>query len=59
GIYEEHKLFVEHHPKATVLPLSTTGAAAKIIYQQGEYDPIFSRDRTYSSLFRRKLLPVD
>lgn len=59
GIYEEHKLFVEHHPKATVLPLSTTGAAAKIIYQQGIYDPIFARDRTYSSLFRRKILPVE
>lgn len=59
GIYEEHKLFVEHHPNAAVLPLSTTGAAARIVYQQGEYDPILARDRTYSSLFRRKLLPVN
>jgi len=57
GIYEEHKLFIKSHPKAAVLPLSTTGAAAKIVHQQGEYDPIFARDRTYSSLFRRKLLP--
>lgn len=58
GIYEEHKLFVENHPNAAVLPISTTGAAAKIVYQQGQYDPIFDRDRTYSSLFRRRLLPV-
>lgn len=59
GIYEEHKLFVEHHPNAAVLPLSTTGAAAKIVYEHGEYDRVFARDRTYSSLFRRKLLPLN
>jgi len=58
GIYEEHKLFTEFHPNAAVLPLSTTGAAARIIYQQGQYDPLFARDRTYSSLFRRKLLSI-
>ncbi|GFQ18416.1 SLOG domain-containing protein [Enterobacter hormaechei] len=58
GIFEEHKLFVERHPNAVVLPISTTGAAAQIIYQQGQYDPIFDRDRTYSSLFRRNLLTI-
>lgn len=59
GIYEEHKLFVKHHPNAAVLPISTTGAAAQIVYQKGKYDSLFARDRTYSSLFRRKLLLVD
>lgn len=59
GIYEEHELFVECHPNAEVLPLSTTGAAARIVYEQGEYDPILARDRTYSSLFRRKLLHLN
>ncbi|HDZ09168.1 hypothetical protein [Pseudohongiella sp.] len=58
GIYEEYDLFVECHPDAAILPLSTTGAAAAIIYQKGEYDRVFARDRTYSSLFRRKLLPA-
>lgn len=58
GIYEEHKLFTESHPNAAVLPLATTGAAARVIYQQGQYDPLFARDRTYSSLFRRKLLSI-
>lgn len=57
GIFEEHALFVDRHPNAAVLPVSTTGAAAKIVYRQGRYDPILARDRTYSSLFRRKLLP--
>lgn len=59
GIYEEHQLFVERHPNAVVLPLATTGSAARIVYEQGHYDPIFERDRTYSSLFRRKLLSVN
>ena len=58
GIYEEHALFVERHPNAAVLPLSTTGAAARIVYRQGKYDPVLARDRTYSSLFRRKLVPA-
>ena len=58
GIYEEHKIFVECHPRALILPLATTGAAAKIVFQQGGYDPIFLRDRTYSSLFRRKILSL-
>lgn len=58
GVYEEHELFIECHPNAVVLPLSTTGAAARIIYERGQYDPLLARDRTYSSLFRRKLLPI-
>ncbi|WP_435656823.1 hypothetical protein [Brucella pituitosa] len=58
GIFEEHSLFVNQHPNATVLPLSTTGAAAKIVYDGGTYDPNLARDRTYSSLFRRKLVRV-
>ena len=58
GIYEEHDLFVARHPNAAVLPLPTTGAAARIVYGQGTYDPVLARDRTYSSLFRRKLLPL-
>ena len=59
GIFEEYNLFVERHPNGDVLPLSTTGAAAKIVHQRGDFDPIFARSRTYSSLFRRKLLPRD
>jgi len=55
GIYEEVDLFAEFHPTAVVLPLATTGAAAAIVYRQGAYDPIFARDRTYSTLFRRRL----
>lgn len=59
GIYEERELFAEYHPGALVLPLSTTGGAAAVVYQQGAYDPVLARERTYPSLFRRKLLPAE
>lgn len=55
GIFEEHELFACEHPHAPVLPLSTTGAAAAIIFNRGKFDPVLARDRTYSSLFRRNL----
>ena len=56
GIFEELELFVISHPRATILPLATTGAAAAIVYRGGKYDQDLNRDRTYASLFRRKLL---
>lgn len=56
GIYEERDLFAEAHPEAAVLPLATTGAAAAIVYRRGSFDPDLARNRTYASLFRRKLL---
>lgn len=58
GIFDEHEMFLKCNPKAEVLPISTTGAAARIIYEKGQYDPVFARERTYSSLFRRKLLSL-
>jgi hypothetical protein len=54
GIYEEVEMFAELHPEAAILPIATTGAAAAIVYSQGDYDPLLARDRTYSSLFRRR-----
>jgi len=58
GIFEEHEMFIKCHPEAVVLPISTTGAAAHMVFEQGKYDPILARDRTYSSLFRRKILTL-
>lgn len=54
GVFEEVEIFTRRHPKAIVLPIASTGAAAKIIYRQGKYDPQFERNLTYSSLFRRQ-----
>lgn len=56
GIYEERDLFVALHPKSKVLPLATTGAAAAIVYRDGYYDRELARERTYASLFRRRLI---
>lgn len=59
GVREECDLFVGRHPGAIVLPLPTTGAAAKQIYEIGNYDAKLARDRTFPSLFRRALLQGD
>lgn len=59
GLFEERDLFAELHPGAAILPLSTTGAAAAVLYENGSYDAEFARNRTYSSLFRRRLLSSD
>ncbi|MCJ2121271.1 hypothetical protein [Methylobacterium sp. J-077] len=56
GIYEEYDLFRASHPNAKVLPVPTTGAAAAIVHRNGGYDEELARERTYSSLFRRRLI---
>lgn len=59
GVREELSLFVRLHPAAPVLPIASTGAAAGIIFREGDFDPDLKRNLTYSSLFRRKLLPLE
>lgn len=59
GIYEECYLFLASHPGAVVLPLPTTGAAAAVVYQGGNYDQELARERTYFTLFRRRLIPLE
>ena len=61
GVIDELDMFLEFHPEALVLPLVTTGAAAKIIYENEirkteprfKLDSRLEHDYTYSSLFRR------
>ena len=55
GVFEELEIFRNRHPKAVILPIASTGAAAEIVYRQGKYDTQFERNLTYSSLFRREL----
>lgn len=55
GVFEELDIFRESHPNALVLPIASTGAAAAIIYKNGNYDPTLAQDRTFPSLFRRHL----
>jgi len=55
GVFEEVELFVQQHPHALVLPLAATGAAAAIIHRQGKYEEQLAHERTFPSLFRRRL----
>ena len=55
------EMFLEFHPNAQIIPLASTGAASRIVYESEknklnprfELDPRFENDYTYSSLFRR------
>ncbi len=61
GVIDELEIFLEFHPHAKVIPLASTGAAAKIVYDNEkkkqeprfQLDSRFENDYTYSSLFRR------
>ncbi|HAY34857.1 MAG TPA: hypothetical protein DCY06_12065 [Bacteroidetes bacterium] len=60
GIEDEFKLFREFHPKAILLPIASTGAATRIVYN--ELLPEESRDErlvddyAYMSLFQDLLI---
>ena len=53
GVEEEFKLFREFYPKAKLIPVASTGAAAKIIYDEMEIeDERLLNDYSYLSLFK-------
>lgn len=58
GVLDEAKMFAEQHPRAKMLPVPTTGAAAAEIYNLGDYAPDLRTELTYSTLFRRHLRPA-
>lgn len=53
-INDEHLMFKERHPNALILPMASTGAAAKILYdsQPQAYDIRLKNDYAYMALFR-------
>ena len=55
GTLEEYDIFVKYHPRATVLPVASTGAAADIIFRRGAFDYQLKRNLTFPSLFRHRL----
>ncbi len=59
GVIAEAKMFAELHPKAKMLPVSTTGAAAAEIFRSGNFGGDLGVELTYSSLFRRHLRPLN
>jgi hypothetical protein len=60
GIEDEFKLFREFHPKALILPISSTGAASQIIYNNLLSSDLKNQrlvnDYAYMSLFQDLLL---
>jgi len=57
GIDEEVKMFRKSHPKALILPVPSTGAAAKMIYLSGDFPADLETEISFASMFRRHLLP--
>jgi hypothetical protein len=57
GIEDEYKMFKEFHPDALIIPLASTGAAAKIIYENSiEMNERFLTDYAFSSTFQEFLI---
>lgn len=54
GINEEYVMFKERHPNALILPIASTGAAAKILYEQQpqNFDIRLKNDYAYMALLR-------
>ena len=57
GVEDEYKLFTKFHPSVPCLPIASTGAAAKIIYDEhpGEFDERLLTELSYTSLFKELL----
>ncbi|MBS1687461.1 MAG: hypothetical protein JSS96_01955 [Bacteroidetes bacterium] len=58
GILDEYILFKKYNPRAIVLPIASTGAATKILYDNyiNEKNDRLQNDWAYMSLFRDLLL---
>lgn len=60
GVEDEFKLFTEAHRDALILPVASTGAAAKIIYDSLEQKPDkrLVNDYAYMTLFKNLLKDI-
>ena len=60
GIEVEYNMFQEYHPKAIILPIASTGAATKIVYEnlfpRELRNDRFLNDYGYMSLFQKYLI---
>lgn len=56
GIIDEYKMFIDYHPDAILLPIASTGAATKIVYDELFPEDLknlrFEKDYGYMSLFQ-------
>lgn len=60
GIEDEFKMFKSFHPEAILLPIASTGAAAKLVYEELLPDELRNerlvKDYGYMSLFQKLLI---
>lgn len=60
GIEDEYKMFKERHPKALLLPIASTGAATRIVYEallpNSLRNERLIKDYGYMSLFQNLLM---
>ncbi|MBU2920690.1 hypothetical protein KO504_05015 [Winogradskyella psychrotolerans] len=57
GVEDEYKMFRELHPEALIIPLASTGAAAKFIYENSiNRNERFQNDYAFSSTFQELLI---
>ncbi len=60
GIEVEYTMFKQYHPEALLLPIASTGAAAKIVYDtllpDEQKNERFVKDYGYMSLFQKYLM---
>jgi len=54
GIFKEYELFKSAHPGALILPLASTGGAAKLLYENSpdNYNKRLLNDYAYMALFK-------
>ena len=60
GVQDEFDAFSQTHPKARLLPVASTGAAAKIIYdsQKEKFPEALERELTYMNMFKTLLKEI-
>ncbi|AYN67467.1 hypothetical protein D1013_08885 [Euzebyella marina] len=60
GIEDEYRMFKEYHPEALLLPIASTGAATKLVYEnlfpQNLKNKRLEKDYGYMSLFQKFLM---
>lgn len=61
GIEGEYKMFIDRHSQALILPIASTGAATRIIYDNLPHESLskndrFLKDYGYMSLFQKFLI---
>lgn len=58
GVEDEYEMFAANHPKAKILPMASTGAAALMLYEanKDKFDERLKFDMAFASVFKDLLM---